>query len=229
MATRTVVAWYRDPLTWLALALVSPAFIWAVGSVFGWKRLLEVEGTTWAAWVQALGSVLAIVVSTAIINWQVRRQYSLQMQTERRHELRAEFVFINSVVQVNAIAEAKVLEAAAAMVGVAAASNYIRTERQAQRLDLIDRVLQDTDHTKLGSPVYQLAFLQTTAAFSAARSHLDRLIDDPGFVNSRSVEQTAALLAKQLIDLRRGAEQLSSYCDDVRLSVARQEQDDRSA
>ena len=90
--------WYRDPLIWLALALVVPVFVWMAISLIGWKHFLSVEGTTWAAWVQAIGSILALFVAFRVSASQLNhaRQQQRWQEVDRVAHHFASFMAVGS-------------------------------------------------------------------------------------------------------------------------------------
>lgn len=59
--------WFRDPWTWLAMLIISPVFVWMTAKLIG---VIELKASDWAAWVQAVGSITAIVAAAVFVNWQ---------------------------------------------------------------------------------------------------------------------------------------------------------------
>jgi len=71
-------AWYLDPLNWLLLALLAPLVSFALVQLIGVERLASLSATEWASWVQAVGSILAIIASIYVVN----RGHRLELQAE---------------------------------------------------------------------------------------------------------------------------------------------------
>jgi len=65
---------WRDPLVWLCTAPLTFIAGWAVVGIVGWENIRKVDGPTWAAWVQAFGSIAAIVGAFAVATYQGRQQ-----------------------------------------------------------------------------------------------------------------------------------------------------------
>lgn len=73
---RTLKDWKRRPLTNLTAAVVAAILSWWLIDLY-YSYPIKDRGQL-AAWVQAIGSVLAIIAATTIANYQVKKQFHLQ-------------------------------------------------------------------------------------------------------------------------------------------------------
>jgi hypothetical protein len=82
-------AWYRNPLHWLALGLITPVIIWSVVQLIGVQTVREMKTSDWASWVQAIGSILAIIGAGAGVRWQIQTTANQQVEQQHRADLQA--------------------------------------------------------------------------------------------------------------------------------------------
>ncbi|NHC62905.1 hypothetical protein [Paenalcaligenes suwonensis] len=75
-SVRTLKDWRRQPLTNLTAAVVAAILSWWLIDLY-YSYPIKDRGQL-AAWVQAIGSVLAIIAATIIANYQVKKQFHLQ-------------------------------------------------------------------------------------------------------------------------------------------------------
>jgi hypothetical protein len=86
------IAWYRSPLTVVGVVLLGCLAAWALGAIavqlIGRSTLESMDAGDWAAWAQAAGSVVAVVVGAIAIWWQVREQGRQQQRLHTEDEIR---------------------------------------------------------------------------------------------------------------------------------------------
>lgn len=76
--------WHRDLHTWAALLLISPVVGYFVFlGIRQVQRVFDLSKSDWAAWVQAIGSVAAIIVTALLVN----RQHTLERRLQRDAEI----------------------------------------------------------------------------------------------------------------------------------------------
>lgn len=84
-------AWYQDPLTWVCVASLMGLTIYALVSLLvsliGVDALRLAKGEVWAAWVQAIGTIIALLVAVGLPLWQLKRD-----RRQRRDEHLARFI-----------------------------------------------------------------------------------------------------------------------------------------
>lgn len=77
-------SWFRHPMLWSAIAL-SGVVVYAGVAAMGWPDWMYSEGAP--SWVQAVGSILAIIATGVGVEWQHQRQ---QMAAREERRLRLE-------------------------------------------------------------------------------------------------------------------------------------------
>jgi len=84
-----------EPKTWGAgVAIVGLAAFAVITATIGWHNIAKAPGEVVAAWVQAIGTILALVVAVGLPAWQVERD-----QRQRKDERLARFLEAYSVSQ----------------------------------------------------------------------------------------------------------------------------------
>lgn len=78
-----IAPWYRDPLSWLCLLLLGPVIAYSLLQLIGFDRLASMTKSDWASWVQAIGSIIAILVAAGV----VLVQHSLETARLRNAEV----------------------------------------------------------------------------------------------------------------------------------------------
>jgi len=81
--------WHQDPLSWILLALLSFVFCTLIVLLIGTERLGKLSPSDWASWVQAIGSIAAIVAAAWIASSQHRRDVERQRQAVFEYSIRS--------------------------------------------------------------------------------------------------------------------------------------------
>ena len=147
-------------------------FVCTLG-VQSWCFKSTLSVSDWAAWVQAIGSVAAILASAGVVWWQVRKQHRLQTTAEYRRRLVVELDFLRSIVDLGQQAIGVLGVAEDAMRDIDNASHYFGHYNETQKLDLVDLAIHGADFREVQTPALALALLSAQRAFKSARAQID--------------------------------------------------------
>lgn len=53
-----------------------------------WEKMINLDAVGWASWVQAIGSVIAILASGFIASWQARNQFASALRLQKYNEFK---------------------------------------------------------------------------------------------------------------------------------------------
>lgn len=163
----------RDPMTYLALALIAPVFAWSLLGLVGVETLRSMSRSDWASWVQAVGSIVAILASAFLVRWQVGKQHRLQLLQAEHAGLRSEFAFLVRVVKITEFAIGRLRNASAHLLSPETAKYFFEHRRYKGSIHLLQTAIEAFDPGRVSDPTDVLAVLQIQQSFSAAILALD--------------------------------------------------------
>ena len=135
----------------------------------------------WSGWVQAIGSILAILTSAAVVWWQVGRQHRLQMTAEERRSLEHELHAIRDACTLANYAAAQTSELIKLLLDISVKDRrFIEKEFEDRDFELIERALNNIDSESFTRPASVLAFLRIQRTFPIAVAQLRFAIGDRG-------------------------------------------------
>jgi len=169
----------------------------------------------WAAWVQAIGSVFAIFVSSGLVWWQVNKQHKHSMLEASRHQLEEELRVLENFAQVGGYAVRNFVAAYDALrYGDEGAMSFFRARDVAVHDDLVAVSLNGADHSRMSSASLTLALLGVRKKFASCFDELNlaRQALEAGNGSFRTVhrarlrDHTIELLANNDMLVRRAAD-----------------------
>lgn len=153
-------------LAWLAISLMAAVVTyisWDVLPLGGWLGHEDAP-----AWVQAIGSIVAIFAAVAV----VQLQHSNERRLDRDRQRASEVATLSAAHSVLRIAHAAVAEAATCMSESDAAARYFSDAWADAGFVHIGRVLDGYPVHQVPDGALQVQFLKAARAFSAAESLL---------------------------------------------------------
>jgi cbb3-type cytochrome oxidase subunit 3 len=126
-----------------------------------------------AAWVQAVGTILAIICSAAIVWWQVRKQHRLDLAEARRRECQAELRFVEGVISVAVLALDRLQLAHKAWGEPKSALYFEHKVRPIVDLDLMLTALEGVKAEEASSARLSLAVFSVRKQLRLALGYLD--------------------------------------------------------
>lgn len=157
---------------------------------FGNQHLCFESGLSvsdWASWVQAVGSVCAILASAGVVWWQVQRQHRHQIELSRETQVREEVRLLNGCIGVLGNACEELREAADAFRSQIGARRFAGLGYAKSHIALTADALAEVDASLMSTAGLNLAY-------RAARKHFDhghQLVKDAiGYANAGAGAQS---------------------------------------
>jgi len=207
---------HRDPMTWLALALIAPVLIWVLISLIGPQTLQGMNKQDWAAWVQALGSIAAILVSACVVVWQVGKQHRLEVEHVRRTATVEELRRLEGYRDVAHLGYAQLANAMGALDTAERASEFQSTRRYSSNYDLIDETLQATDANAMSSADLVLATRAVRVAYREALREFDSAFLFEGIAESELRSSARGRMSRHISSLGNNLSALERRAADLR-------------
>lgn len=138
----------------------------------------------WASWVQAVGSVCAILVSAGVVWWQVRKQHRLQIDHAGLMRLQHEVELLDGATSVLSDGQDQLALAADALRTQAGAKHFADRGLHFSHLDMIVEALLESETAELGDAALNLSFRAARRGIqdglSAAREAVHYAHSGPG-------------------------------------------------
>jgi hypothetical protein len=128
----------------------------------------------WSGWVQAIGSILAILASALVIWWQVRKQHRLQVSAARQAGLGDELRRVEGFIQLAQLGYTGLHHAALSLADFANAVEFQDTQRYKLSFDLIGQSLSAVDVSLMSTASLDLATRATVRDFHGALEIYDQ-------------------------------------------------------
>lgn len=126
---------------------------------------------SWASWIQAIGSIAAIVGSICLTRWQDRRSISLHGKREQQ----AKRTWLHGTVGALIFAKMKVQSAVDGLADSADVNGYLRETYANDNWDAIRKTLDQIQMNEAGSPGLTLLLINAKTQFEESALAIERM------------------------------------------------------